>query len=125
MNKGEGKSTVSRRIKILETLKSDGQVNVKDLSEALGVTGVTIRNDLAQLEKKNILIRARGGAIKIDQNYLDEDFPLSDKQKKHLFEKREIGKKHQCRKVLFIMMKFKMKQSRVTLQKLMVNNIII
>jgi len=93
MNKGEGKSTVSRRIKILETLKSDGQVNVKDLSEALGVTGVTIRNDLAQLEKKNILIRARGGAIKIDQNYLDEDFPLSDKQKKHLLEKKEIGKK--------------------------------
>jgi DeoR family transcriptional regulator of aga operon len=93
MNKGEVNSTVSRRIKILETLKSDGQVNVKDLSEALGVTGVTIRNDLAQIEKKNILIRERGGAIKIDQNYLDEDFPLSDKQKKHLLEKKEIGKK--------------------------------
>jgi DeoR family transcriptional regulator of aga operon len=93
MNKGEGKSTVSRRIKILESLKSNGQVNVKELSEALGVTGVTIRNDLAQLEKKNILIRARGGAIKIDQSYLDEDFPLSDKQKKHLPEKKEIGKK--------------------------------
>jgi hypothetical protein len=44
----------------------------------LGVTGVTIRNDLAQLEKKNILIRARGGAIKVDQKYLDEDYPLSD-----------------------------------------------
>jgi DeoR family transcriptional regulator of aga operon len=93
MNKGEGKSTVSRRIKILETLKSNGQVNVKELSEELGVTGVTIRNDLAQLEKKNILIRARGGAIKIDQNYLDEDFPLSDKQKRNLAEKKEIGKK--------------------------------
>lgn len=93
MNKGEGKSTVGRRIKILESLKSNGQVNVKELSEALGVTGVTIRNDLAQLEKKNILIRARGGAIKVDQNYLDEDYPLSDKQKKHLSEKKEIGKK--------------------------------
>ncbi len=93
MNKGEGRSTVSRRIKILESLKSNGQVNVKELSEALGVTGVTIRNDLAQLEKKNILIRARGGAIKVDQNYLDEDYPLSDKQKKHLLEKKEIGKK--------------------------------
>jgi len=93
MNKGEGKSTVNRRIKILEALKSNGQVNVKELSDALGVTGVTIRNDLAQLEKKNILIRARGGAIKIDQSYLDEDFPLSDKQKKHLLEKKEIGKK--------------------------------
>jgi DeoR family transcriptional regulator, aga operon transcriptional repressor len=57
------------------------------------VTGVTIRNDLAQLEKKRVLIRARGGAIKLEQNFADEDYPLSDKQKKHLLEKREIGKK--------------------------------
>ena len=52
MKIGEGKSTVSRRIKILESLKANGQVNVNKLSEFLGVTGVTIRNDLAQLEKK-------------------------------------------------------------------------
>jgi DeoR family transcriptional regulator of aga operon len=81
MEKGEGRSTVSRRIKILESLKSDGQVNVKQLSEVLGVTGVTIRNDLAQLEKKRVLIRARGGAIRIEQNNTEEDYPLSDKQK--------------------------------------------
>jgi len=93
MEKGEGKSTVSRRIKFLELLKTHGQVNVNELSESLGVTGVTIRNDLAQLEKKRVLIRARGGAIKLEQNFADEDYPLSDKQKKHLLEKREIGKK--------------------------------
>jgi len=93
MEKGEGRSTVSRRIKILESLKAHGQVNVNELSESLGVTGVTIRNDLAQLEKKRVLIRARGGAIKIEQNFADEDYPLSDKQKKHLIEKREIGKR--------------------------------
>ena len=40
-----------------------------------------------------MLIRARGGAIKLEQNFADEDYPLSDKQKKHLFEKREIGKR--------------------------------
>jgi len=93
MIKGEGKSTVSRRIKIIEQLKANGKVDVKELSTALGVTGVTIRNDLEQLEKKNILIRARGGAIKIEQNNHNEDYPLSDKQKKNLVEKREIGKK--------------------------------
>ncbi len=93
MEKGEGKSTVSRRIKILELLKTHGQVNVNELSELLDVTGVTIRNDLAQLEKKRVLIRARGGAIKLEQNIADEDYPLSDKQKKHLLEKKEIGKK--------------------------------
>jgi DeoR family transcriptional regulator of aga operon len=93
MEKGEGKSTVSRRIQILESLKTHGQVNVNELSESLGVTGVTIRNDLAQLEKKKVLIRARGGEIKLEQNFVDEDFPLSDKQKKNLLEKREIGKR--------------------------------
>ena len=93
MEKGEGRSTVSRRIKILESLKTHGQVNVNELSETLGVTGVTIRNDLAQLEKKRVLIRARGGAIKMEQNFADEDYPLSDKQKKHLQEKKEIGKR--------------------------------
>ena len=81
MTKGEGASTVKRRIKILETLKQNGQVNVKELSEGLGVTGVTIRNDLAQLEKKRVLIRARGGAIRLEQYVTDEDFPISDKQK--------------------------------------------
>ncbi len=93
MEKGEGKSTVSRRISIIESLKKDGQVNVKHLSDMLGVTGVTIRNDLAQLEKKRILIRARGDAIRIEQNHADEEFPLSDKQKKHLLEKGATGKK--------------------------------
>lgn len=60
MIKGEGKSTVNRRIKIMELLKANGKVDVKELSDLLSVTGVTIRNDLEQLEKKNILIRARG-----------------------------------------------------------------
>lgn len=93
MIENEGKSTVSRRKKILEKLNTNGQVSVKDLSETLGVTGVTIRNDLIKLEKKNLLIRARGGAMKMDQNYLGVDYSLSEKQKKHHLEKKEIGKR--------------------------------
>lgn len=77
----------------MESLNAHGQVNVNELSEILGVTGVTIRNDLAQLEKKRVLIRARGGAIKYEHNFAEEDYPLSDKQKRHFLEKREIGKR--------------------------------
>jgi DeoR family transcriptional regulator of aga operon len=40
-----------------------------------------------------MLLRARGGAMKVTQPYVGLDYPLSDKQKKHLLEKREIGKK--------------------------------
>jgi DeoR family transcriptional regulator of aga operon len=93
MKRKETKSTVSRRMLILSQLEKNGQVSVNDLSESLGVSSVTIRNDLEQLEKKNMLLRARGGAMKISQNYVGLDYPLSDKQKKHLPEKKEIGKK--------------------------------
>ena len=78
---------------ILSQLDTNGQVSVNDLSESLGVSSVTIRNDLEQLEKKNMLLRARGGAMKISQTHVGLDYPLSDKQKKHLPEKKEIGKK--------------------------------
>ncbi|WP_246343695.1 transcriptional repressor AgaR [Adhaeribacter radiodurans] len=93
MKSNETKSTVSRRMIILSQLEKNGEVNINDLSLALGVSTVTIRNDLEQLEKKNMLLRARGGAMKISHDHVSLDFPLSDKQKKHLLEKREIGKK--------------------------------
>ncbi len=75
-------STVSRRALILEKLDQYGQVDVPGLSQELKVSEVTIRNDLIRLEQKNMLIRARGGAIKVDR--VGIDFNLSDKNKQHL-----------------------------------------
>jgi DeoR family transcriptional regulator, aga operon transcriptional repressor len=83
------KSTVERRVLILEKLGSHGQVDVSSLSKELGVSEVTIRNDLTRLEQKNMLIRARGGAIKLDR--VGVDFALSDKNKQHFEEKMRIG----------------------------------
>ena len=84
------KSTVERRVIILKKLESNGQVDVNSLSQELGVSEVTIRNDLSRLEQKNMLIRARGGAIKLDR--VGVDFNLSDKNKQHFEEKKRIGK---------------------------------
>ena len=61
------KTTVDRRVYIIDKLNSSGQVDVSTLSKELEVSEVTIRNDLEKLEEKNILIRARGGAIKLDR----------------------------------------------------------
>ncbi|PSR56247.1 DeoR/GlpR transcriptional regulator [Adhaeribacter arboris] len=83
------KSTVKRRAFILEKLETDGQVDVNTLSSELQVSEVTIRNDLSKLEEKNMLIRARGGAIKLDR--VGIDFALSDKNKQHYEEKKNIG----------------------------------
>ncbi|MBQ8185016.1 MAG: DeoR/GlpR transcriptional regulator [Lachnospiraceae bacterium] len=52
-----------RRRKILETLRRDGKVLVSDLSRDLGVTLVTVRNDLDALEQDGYLERMQGGAI--------------------------------------------------------------
>jgi DeoR family transcriptional regulator of aga operon len=84
-------STVGRRVIILQKLVENGQVDVNSLSKDLGVSEVTIRNDLTKLEEKKMLIRARGGAIKLDR--VGTDFHLADKNKQHLEEKKRIGEK--------------------------------
>lgn len=53
----------ARRGKIMALLERDHSVTVAQLSQALGATPVTIRNDLAALEAENRLRRVRGGAM--------------------------------------------------------------
>jgi DeoR family transcriptional regulator of aga operon len=85
------RNTVQRRTLILEKLEGDGQVFVNNLSDQFGVSEVTIRNDLLQLEEKHMLIRARGGAIKINRVGIDHE--LSRKHKLNLELKQRIGKR--------------------------------
>ncbi len=91
MSRSSNKSTVSRRAQILDEIEAKGQVSVSELSQSFEVSEVTIRNDLAQLEKQNMLIRARGGAIKIKLQNIGVDSPLSDKMREHFKEKQRIG----------------------------------
>lgn len=56
-------STVERRRIILDLLQQNKQVNVSELNEQFGVSEVTLRKDLRYLEKRNLLIRSRGGAM--------------------------------------------------------------
>ncbi|UNY97289.1 transcriptional repressor AgaR [Zhouia spongiae] len=87
--KGKVKKTAERRSKILELLDIKGQVNVNELSQELGVSEVTIRNDLDKLEKSKLLIRAHGGAFKTSNIALT----VTEKKKINLEVKRLIGKK--------------------------------
>ena len=91
MQNHKKKSTVERRAVILQELENKGQVNVQDLSKAFSVSEVTIRNDLTNLEKKRMLVRARGGAIR--QNNVGVDFNISEKSQRNFHEKQLIGKK--------------------------------
>lgn len=48
---------------ILHELRATGRVSVRDLSEMIGVSEVTIRKDLDSLEERSLLRRVRGGAV--------------------------------------------------------------
>ena len=91
MNLSNDNSTVERRSKILTLLDDQGQVGVQELSEIFKVSAVTIRNDLTRLERKNLLFRTRGGAIK--QRKVATDLMISTKAHTNLEQKRRIGKK--------------------------------
>lgn len=83
------KKSAERRSKILQLLDDLGQVYVNNLSQELGVSEVTIRNDLDKLEKNKLLIRAHGGAFKFNNIALT----ISEKKNINLDYKRLIGKK--------------------------------
>ena len=81
---------LDRRAQILKIIEEEGQVKVATLSKIYKVSEVTIRNDLAQLEEKGLLIRARGGAFRA--RHVGMDYTLNIKAKKHNKEKQNIGK---------------------------------
>jgi DeoR family transcriptional regulator of aga operon len=91
MVRSGNKTTVDRRLRILTMLSARDQVFVPELSRKFGVSEVTIRNDLEQLEMKHLLIRARGGAMRID-HVVGLDQRLAEKAKLFSAEKSRIGK---------------------------------
>ena len=48
---------------LLGMLERDGVVRVADLTDRLGVTAVTVRRDIARLEREGRLVRVHGGAV--------------------------------------------------------------
>lgn len=76
---------------ILELLKKDGKVFVKDLSIKFSVTDGMIRKDLQRLEKEGKIKRTHGGAI-IKRN-IAETTSISNRMIKNINAKKEIAKK--------------------------------
>ncbi len=79
-----------RHEKIMEILIERQEIGVGELSSLLDVTGKTIREDLARLEEKGLLVRVHGGAM-LAQN--DQFGILSSRgaAEKHASEKAEIA----------------------------------
>lgn len=73
----------------MKQLEKNDQVNVFELSRQFRVSEVTIRKDLRYLEKKNILIRSRGGAMK--QSLINIDLSIYDRRRQNIKLKETIG----------------------------------
>ena len=85
----DGLKIDTRRKKILEILDLDGKVLVNALSKTLGATAVTIRTDLAALERDGYLKRIPGGATQTVKNYFNID--LHRRNQKNMQYKKAIA----------------------------------
>lgn len=84
--------TSERREQIIQRLRQQGSVQVNDLSTYFGVSTVTIRNDLAFLEKQGIAVRAYGGALICDGNTPSVEPSVEDKSSLNTALKRGIAR---------------------------------
>ena len=85
-----GASPEQRRTAIMEILKKDDEVKVSRLAEIFGISGVTIRGDLSEMERAGLLRRTHGGAVSTRKAYYN--MSLSDRMKVNRDEKIRIAK---------------------------------
>jgi len=79
-----------RRQHILSLIHRDGRVLVSELSESLGISPITIRKDLDQLEQQGMVQRTHGGALTLQSSTM-MDPSLKDKQHHQIKEKHRIA----------------------------------
>jgi DeoR/GlpR family transcriptional regulator of sugar metabolism len=84
-------STKERRALILQALNESSEVSVTTLSKKLDISEVTIRKDLNELKRRNLLLRVRGGAIRLPEMKLGDDTAIKVKQMFNTKEKRAVG----------------------------------
>lgn len=82
-------SSEERRERIIDVLRQQDEVTVVELSHRLGVSEVTTRKDLQQLEEQGYLTRVRGGAVVSGRGQLELRFAA--RQQLNLEEKRRIA----------------------------------
>jgi DeoR/GlpR family transcriptional regulator of sugar metabolism len=85
----ESLGSEARRELIIEELRRQDEVTVSGLSDQLGVSDVTIRKDLQQLEDQGYLTRVRGGAVFSGRGQLELRFAA--RQQLRLEEKRRLA----------------------------------
>lgn len=83
--------TDDRKLNIIELLAGKDSISVKELSQELKVSEVTIRADLDALEESGKVVRFHGGA-RLAENRYKQEFNFQTRKALNLTKKTEIGK---------------------------------
>ncbi len=78
-----------RENEILEAIRSNGYVSVKDLAKQLSISESSIRRDLSNLQSKGLISRKHGGAEAIDS--VTRNIPYSHRYQLGKNEKKRIA----------------------------------
>lgn len=84
-----------RKKAILNIVERKNSVSVSNLSREFGVSPVTIRSDLNDLDEKKLLIRTHGGATKINKDIssFSKETEYETRKMKNIAEKKVIANK--------------------------------
>lgn len=82
---------IERRTRILELIQQQGIVVVSDLCELFGVSEMTIRRDLRDMDREGLLRRVHGGAVNSLGRSYEPPYVLRSTQNAEA--KRRIGRK--------------------------------
>jgi DeoR family transcriptional regulator, aga operon transcriptional repressor len=74
---------------LLDLMPADGQLAVADAAQALGVSQATVRRDMDQLARQQLVTRTRGGMI---AGHVSYDLPLRYKTARNAPQKQRIGR---------------------------------
>ena len=80
----------NERFEIIASLLDNGTSNINDLADKLGVSAMTVRRDLEELEQLGTVRKVHGGAILIKESPLQSSF--NERVTENVKEKIEIAK---------------------------------
>lgn len=75
--------------KIVDYLEKVEKATIEEIMHLLNISRSTVRRDLINLERRNLIIRTRGGALK--KRYFKYEFSLNEKKDLNLDKKKKIA----------------------------------
>ena len=78
-----------RQDKIIKYIEKVEKAAIEDIMSLLKISRSTVRRDLMDIERKNLIIRTRGGALK--KKYFKYEFSLNEKKDLNLDKKKKIA----------------------------------